>query len=67
MKPSPMIKSAAERHQLELCAYDVLAMLIDQYGLETVLSMLRYWLVVTTMQGINGRQSSSHKNVNGLR
>lgn len=44
-----MIEAAAERHKLELLAYDVLAMLIEQHGLETVLNLLRYWLVVTTM------------------
>lgn len=50
MKPSSIIESAAERHKLELCAYDLLAVLIEQHGPEKVLAVLRYWLVVTTMQ-----------------
>jgi len=47
---TPMVEAAAERDRLELLAYDLLAALIEQHGLEVVLAVLRYWLLVTTMQ-----------------
>jgi hypothetical protein len=48
-KPRPSAAVSAEAERQELVAYDVLALLIGVLGVDDVLSTLRLWYVVSSL------------------